>query len=321
MEIIYLSGIMTSLLDILTDTGAKTPENLTALLHISPGELADEINKLLESGVPLCCDNNQIRLAAQLPLLDRNKLTQALQPYSVIYQPMVDSTNQYLLEHCSELTKGTICVTEMQTAGRGRRGRQWISPFAGQLILSFYWTLNPRNAISGLSLVVGMAIVEALEKAGMDGIKLKWPNDLLFKGKKLAGILIEIASVRNQLINIVGGIGINLKLPKIAGQISQPWSELAEITPHFDRTELIIAIVKSVYTYLNDFAHNGITDAFRQKWERYDEYSNEEVNVITEKKIISGVNMGISRDGSLMIRDEEGHTIRFNGGEVSLRKK
>ncbi len=211
------------------------------------------------------------------------------------------------------LKKGDLCVAEYQTAGRGRRGRQWLSPFAGQIMFSFYWTFDPKKSIEGLSLVIGLAIAEVLN------VQVKWPNDILFDERKLGGILVEIANHKNGMLNLVIGIGINVSLSKQT-EISQPYAEVCEIDPDVERQTLLPKLIQHLYTRLNIFEKNGINTEFQQAWQSYNAFSNSEVKVLTEQGVISGIEKGIDERGYLKVLC--GNKIQmFNGGEVSLRKK
>ena len=204
-------------------------------------------------------------------------------------------------------------MAEYQTVGRGRRGRQWLSPFAGQIMFSFYWTFDPKKSIEGLSLIIGLAIAEVLK------VQVKWPNDILFNGRKLGGILVEIANHKNGMLNLVIGVGINVLLPKQT-EINQPYAEVSEIDPDVDRQILLPKLIQHLYKRLNTFEQNGINAEFQQAWQSYNAFSNNEVNVLTEQGVISGIEQGIDECGYLKVLC--GNKIQmFNGGEVSLRKK
>ena len=317
-----MSGFNSELLTILADCEPFLCEKLTAFLRINEETLLQRIAELRQQGIRIDMKERQVRLLPQLQTLDFMTLSRELRPYQVFIKPIIDSTNQYILNNIEKLNKGDLCLAEYQTAGRGRRGRQWLSPFAGQMILSFYWQTDARKPIDGLSLVIGMAIAESLKQAGAQGISLKWPNDVLLNGRKLAGILIEIVNQQNGLLNLVVGIGLNLSIPKQDSQIDQPWAELVETLPDLDRNQLIITIIKNIYHYLEEFEHSGITQAFRDKWREWDHFIGEEVNIITEKQIITGLEQGIDEQGYLLLEvNNKEPWQRFNGGEVSLRKK
>ncbi|OOR97129.1 biotin--[acetyl-CoA-carboxylase] ligase [Canicola haemoglobinophilus] len=309
---------MFKLLSILADCHSHSYKKLTALLDLTEDQIEEQIVQLRQEGIFVITNEQNISLHPQLPLLNPSYLAAKLSPHNIYYQPIINSTNQYLMDNISRLNKGDLCFTEYQFAGRGRRGRQWLSPFAGQLIVSFYWTLSPNISLNGLSSVLGLATAETLNEMGAD-VKLKWPNDLLLYGRKLAGILVEIVNAKNGLLNFIVGIGINLSLPQ-KNKIDQPWAELEEVLTDIDRNELAVKLVQKWYQYLNLFEQQGMV-AFAQRWIELDHFLGQEVNVISEKEIISGVEQGIDENGYLLLALNNGELRKFNGGEVSLRKK
>ena len=276
-------------------------------------DIEEDIKQLRELGLEIVVDDQNYCLVPNLPLLNPQQISTALFPYNIHYQPIISSTNEWILQNIPSLKKGDLCVAEYQTAGRGRRGRQWLSPFAGQIMFSFYWTFDPQKSIEGLSLVIGLAIAEVLN------VQVKWPNDILLDGRKLGGILVEIANHKNGMLNLVIGVGINVSLPKQT-EISQPYAEICEIDPDVDRQTLLPKLIQHLYARLNIFEKNGINDEFQQAWQSYNAFSNNEVNVLTEQGVISGIEQGIDERGYLKVLC--GNKIQmFNGGEVSLRKK
>lgn len=246
-------------------------------------------------------------------------LSAALSPYKVICFDTLDSTNQYLLNNMAKLEKGTVCLAEQQTAGRGRRGRTWQSPFGSQIIFSLNWSFSAHKPIEGLSCIVGLAIAETLRLSGA-WVAVKWPNDILLHGKKLAGILIEVAHHQNGLLNLVIGAGINLALPKNDTDIEQAWINLTEVVPDADRNKLSAKIIQNVIRYLTDFELHGITPAVQRQWMEMDAYFGDEINIITAQRVISGTAQGIDEKGCLQLVTNNGEWLKFNGGEVSLRK-
>lgn len=310
---------MTSLLDILADCRPHSFENLTALFACSDEELLARIQTLQEQGIRIDTGFGEVRLIPQTPLLNAIKIQQFFPRYKIMYVPVIDSTNRLLLTNISRLNKGDICITEHQSAGRGRRGRRWQSPFAAQAIFSMVWQVDAGNPVDGLSLTVGMAIYRAIRKLGADQAKLKWPNDVLLHGRKLAGILVETAGTENGKLNLVIGAGINVAVPQDANQIDQPWANLQEVLPKIDRTLLLITVFEELIQALTAFERHGITPEFRRQWRQNDAFFQHEVSVITEKKVISGVEQGINEHGYLCL-SVGNELMTFNGGEVSLRK-
>ena len=297
------------LLSHLADGEEKVRSNLTQFSQ----NLAEDLQQFRDAGLNIIETVQGYRLVPQLPLLNSLQISTALSPYQVHYQPVMSSTNEWILQNIPNLNKGDLCLTEYQTAGRGRRGRQWLSPFAGQMIFSFYWTFDPKKSIEGLSLVIGLAIAEVLN------VQVKWPNDILFDGRKLGGILVEIANHKNGLLNLVIGVGINVSLPTQT-EISQPYAQLSEMDPAIDRQTLFPTLIQHLYARLERFEKEGINAEFQQAWQNHNAFFNSEVNVITEQRVISGIEQGIDERGYLRVQC--GAELKmFNGGEVSLRRK
>ena len=167
--------------------------------------------------------------------------------------------------------------------------------------------------MDGLSLVIGLAIAEALNT------KVKWPNDILLSGRKLGGILVEIINHKNGLLNLVVGIGINVKLPQ-STEISQPYAQLTEQDLNIDRETILVKVIQRIYSRLAQFEEKGIDEEFMQQWINYNEFFGDEVNVFTEQGAISGIEQGIDKRGYLKVITDEGERY-FNAGEVSLRRK
>ena len=315
-----MSILNVQLLNILADCQPHSFEKLTALLALTDEQLLAEISALQEQGIQIDTSFGNVQILPQTALLSAVEIQRVFPHNKVIYHPIINSTNQLLLANIGRLNKGDICITEHQTAGRGRRGRQWQSPFAGLAMFSMIWQVDARKAIDGLSLVVGMAIYDALQKLGAQGVELKWPNDVLLNGRKLAGILIEIANSEDGKINLVIGVGINVAISKGENQIDQSWANLQEILPKIDRTSLLIQVISELQKALFDFEQQGISPEFQAKWQQCDAFFNDEVNIITEKQIISGIEQGIDERGYLRLWVDN-QFMHFNGGEVSLRRK
>ncbi|OOF41037.1 biotin--[acetyl-CoA-carboxylase] ligase [Rodentibacter mrazii] len=289
-----------------------TPKVRSELAEFSQN-ITFDVQQLRALGLNIEENTAYYQLIPQLPLLNSHQISTALSPYRVHYYPVITSTNEWILQNIAHFQKGDLCLAEYQTGGRGRRGRQWLSPFAGQMIFSFYWTFDPRKSIEGLSLVVGLAIAETF------GVQVKWPNDILFDGRKLGGILIEIANVKNGGLNLVIGVGINVSLPEKTA-INQPYAQLCEIDPNVDRQTLFPKLIQHLYIRLTRFEKEGIDEEFQRAWQKHNAFSHQAVNVITEQGIVPGIEKGIDERGYLQVQC--GNKLRtFNGGEVSLRRK
>lgn len=238
----------------------------------------------------------------------------------------IGSTNTTLLERASrERIDGCVLTAEVQTGGRGRRGRQWLSPFGRNLAVSLGFAIGrPLAEIGALSLVVGVALRRALVEAGLSGVELKWPNDVLLDGRKLAGILIELVRATAP-VEVVVGIGVNVGCAGTVGsRIDQPIADVAEQLDRPSRTELLAAIVNQVVAACRDFDRRGFS-GFRAEWEAAHRHRGKPVVVTlpvagsVAGQTVPGTALGIAADGSLRVATHDG-VREFNGGEVSVRE-
>ncbi|MBQ0325986.1 bifunctional biotin--[acetyl-CoA-carboxylase] ligase/biotin operon repressor BirA, partial [Providencia rettgeri] len=206
------ASIPLQLIDILADAQIHSGEQLGDKLGMTRAAINKHIKTLRSWGLNIeTVTGKGYKLPHQINLLNRAVIKQQISDVNIIVEPVINSTNQYMLERIPSLKSGDTCLAEYQSAGRGRRGRQWVSPFGCNLYLSMYWKLDqgPAAAI-GLSLVVGIVIAETLNKISQEKVKVKWPNDLYMNDKKLAGILVELTGKTGDAAHIIIGIGINI---------------------------------------------------------------------------------------------------------------
>ncbi|MEB6606857.1 bifunctional biotin--[acetyl-CoA-carboxylase] ligase/biotin operon repressor BirA [Aeromonas sanarellii] len=317
-----LTPIRQTLITLLSDGQFHSGERLGERLGISRAAVSKHMAALKELGLDLfSLTGKGYRLAVPMALYDEAQL-RALAPMAPVHCfPVIDSTNQYLLERVNQLSSGESCLAECQTAGRGRRGKPWVSPFGCQLILSMYWRLEQGMAAAmGLSLAVGVAVVEALESLGYPGVELKWPNDLYYQGRKLAGILVEMSGSAGASCNLVIGVGLNLAMPSREGEkIDQAWSELRHIQPELvDRNQLAACVLLHLQQAMQTFEQTGLA-SFVESWNRLDHFAGHPVKLLMGEQVIRGIARGIDDRGALRLETEEG--IKFYlGGEISLRR-
>ncbi|WP_017779317.1 bifunctional biotin--[acetyl-CoA-carboxylase] ligase/biotin operon repressor BirA [Aeromonas dhakensis] len=317
-----LTPIRQILISLLSDGQFHSGEQLGEQLGISRAAVSKHMAALKELGLDLfSLTGKGYRLAVPMALYDEEQL-QALAPMAPVHCfPVIDSTNQYLLERVNQLQSGESCLAECQTAGRGRRGKPWVSPFGCQLILSMYWRLEQGMAAAmGLSLAVGVAVVQALESLGYPGVELKWPNDLYYQGRKLAGILVEMSGSAGASCHLVIGVGLNLAMPRQQGEkIDQAWSELRHIQPELvDRNQLAASVLLHLQQAMQTFEQTGLA-SFVEAWNRLDHFAGRPVRLLMGEQEIRGVARGIDDRGALRLETEEG--IKFYlGGEISLRR-
>jgi BirA family biotin operon repressor/biotin-[acetyl-CoA-carboxylase] ligase len=209
-----------------------------------------------------------------------------------------------------------LFLAEHQRAGQGRQGRHWVSaPAGGSLAMSLSRRFaRPMVAMSGLSLVVGIAVAEAL---ALEGVGLKWPNDLVADGRKLGGILVNLRAGTEGGCEAVLGIGINLDLPGNPG-IDQPWTDLARCgaAPR-TRNTLLAELLEQLLPALSEFESEGL-EPFLPRWQRLDAYVGREVRVLEGERVHEGRLDGITASGALRLH-AGGEECIFHSGEVSLR--
>ena len=232
-----------------------------------------------------------------------------------------ESTNQYLSQrNTRDAISGATCLAEWQSAGRGRRGRTWISPLGGNICLSQLWRFTSGPAqLSGLSLAAAIAVVRVIHQCGATGAGLKWPNDILIEGQKLAGILLEINGESNGPSNVIVGIGINVRLPESSLQeIDQPVTSLEAVLGRtIDRNQFAARLICELLEVSQKFSEHGFA-AFLEKWLDLDVYLNQKINLSLPSGNISGINRGVDHSGALQV-ERGGQVYSYQSGEVSLR--
>lgn len=258
-------------------------------------------------------------LPGPIQLLDEAAILARLHQPNLVIIPVIDSTNQYLLDRLSELQSGDACIAEYQQAGRGRRGRQWFSPFGANLYMSMYWRLEQGPAAAmGLSLVIGIIMAEVLQALGAPDVRVKWPNDLYLKDRKLAGILVELTGKTGDAAQIVMGAGINLAMRSAdAAQINQGWINLQEAGIEINRNELAATLINSLREALALFERDGLAP-FIGRWAALDNFIDRPVKLIMGDREVYGIARGVDKQGGLLL-EQEGEIKSWMGGEISLR--
>ncbi len=316
-----LSERQLALLQLLADGGFHSGEQIGLRLAISRAAVSQQIKGLKALGLDIYSVSGKGHALAQpLELLDPALLQQDAGEAPIHCVAVIDSTNRYMMSRLADWQKGECLLAECQTAGRGRRGRHWVSPFGGQLILSLYWRLEEGMAAAmGLSLVVGVALAETLQAAGYRDVGLKWPNDLYAQGQKLAGILVEMSAIAGGSCHVVIGIGVNLTMPaQFATEIAQPWTALAAITPAaVPRNRLTADLILHLRRALLEFEQHGLAP-FIARWNGLDVYRDKPVRLLLGEQEIRGVARGIDVQGGLVLETSSG-VQTYVGGEISLR--
>lgn len=309
-----------TLIGILADGEFHSGEQLGEQLGMSRAAINKHIQTLRDWGIDVfTVPGKGYSLPEPIQLLDEAFILSQIDAGTVNVLPVIDSTNQYLLERLDKLKSGDTCIAEYQQAGRGRRGRRWFSPFGTNLYLSMYWRLEqgPAAAI-GLSLVIGIVIAEVLQKQGAHDVRVKWPNDLYLNDKKLAGILVELTGKTGDAAQIVMGVGINLAMKSVVSEVvNQGWINLQQIGLNIDRNQLAISLIKELRQALVHFEREGLTP-FLSRWQQLDNYINRPIKLIIGEREVFGIARGINEQGGLLL-EQDGVIKAWVGGEISLR--
>ncbi len=317
------------LLNLLSDGHFHSGEALGAALGVSRMAVWKQVRALREQGLPLeVVRGKGYRLPGSLELLDAEAILAGLSPATRAWLARIDtfleidSTNTWLRQQALEgAPSGSVCLAEMQHAGRGRRNRPWISPFAANLYFSLLWQSHVGAAgLGGLSLVIGVALLRSLRTFGVDAAGLKWPNDVLVDGAKLAGILIDVVGESSGPCSVIIGVGMNVSMPGAAATgIDQPWTDLCRLTgrARFPRNQLAACLLDCSFSAIAEFERVGL-EPFLGEWRRHDLIDGRDVSLQLPNERILGRACGVDSGGALLVQTDTGRR-RFASGEVSLR--
>jgi BirA family biotin operon repressor/biotin-[acetyl-CoA-carboxylase] ligase len=322
------------LLALLADGEFHSGQALAKRLRLSRAGVWKAMQALRALGIEVQSVPRQgYRLARAVDLLDQEAILAAMKKTArekierVDVLLTVDSTNRYVND-LPDADEGhaQVCVTEVQTAGRGRRGRTWLAPFASGICMSLGWRFEEAPpTFSALSLAVGVAAVRAFARCGARDVGLKWPNDLVWKDRKLGGILIEMRGESAGPANVVIGIGVNMRMPASirlqlaehqAVLIADMHEILKESTP--PRNTILAAVIEELIKMLETFSASGFAP-FAEEFRALDILQHANVKILTGTETTFGIARGVDDDGSLLV-DADGELKRFVSGEVSVRR-
>lgn len=317
------------LLRVLSDGRWHDPEALKRLLGLDRYALSGCLDAAVELAAPVERDERHaIRLATPFVPLDAAGIRAALAVVPVVPMPevrvlpMVDSTNAELLRD-PEPGCIVMCLAEAQSAGRGRTGRNWVSPYGANLYLSLKWPLVRRPPDGGaMSLVCGIAAATALREGWQVDVGLKWPNDLLVGGRKLGGILVEqrVTAAGSGAAVIGVGLNVSMRAEQAAG-VDQPWTALCDVVPQsepIDRNRLAADLVSRLVPALQRFVDDGF-EPFRADWDVLDLVRGRDICVRTAHGLEEGSAAGVASDGALRVRRENRAVVSYYSGDVSVR--
>lgn len=321
------------LLHLLSDGSFHSGTELAAQLELSRSAVWKIINALEECGIGIIAVKGKgYCLKQPLELLSKDLLRQFLSAESknlitdIEIHDQIDSTNKCLsdLAHANQIDSAIFCLAEQQTAGKGRRGRQWVSPFGSNCYLSLLWRFEEGPAsLSGLSLAIGVAVIRALKDQGIYNVGLKWPNDIFYQKQKLGGILLEVSGESNGPCSAVIGLGLNLHIPtSAASEIDQDWTDLNKIADDsikLSRNKLLASLMDEILQVCKDFTQKTFP-AYSSEWRSYDCMQGQLVDVFIGRQSISGVIKGIDNEGLLLLQTDSGDIKHYASGEVSFRR-
>lgn len=316
------------ILDILSDCRFHSGTELGAVCGCSRASIWKIVQFLQNSGIEIYSVKGKgYRLAQKIELLSSSHILAAMQPALRPYVEHLDvqyeilSTNSYLLERSRQGDySGHACFAECQTEGRGRRGRNWVSPFGGNIYGSLLWRFSTgAMQLGGLSLAVAVAVARTLREIGLADIGVKWPNDIIAGERKLAGILLEVVGEAAGPCHVVIGVGINVRMPALAGQeIDQAWTDADTLLGRpVGRNRLAGLLLSHLISVVREFEADGLAP-FLEEWQRMDCFAGREVMLQLPNGTVQGVARGVDAGGALMLA-VEGELRRYHSAEVSLR--
>ena len=331
-----MSGTQDLILDILKDGNFHSGESLGEALGCSRTAVWKRLQKLEILGLDIeSIKGTGYRVAGGFELLEPQLIKSQLTEMAVaelgdleVFKS-IDSTNKYAREKAEQApASGSVVLAEQQSAGRGRRGKTWVSPFAANIYLSIVWDFEQgAQALEGLSLAVGVAVKRALNAQGVNGVQLKWPNDIYVEGQKLGGILLEMIGDPAGQCSVIVGVGINVAMPETQGSdIDQEWTDIrSQLQKYPDgenqrpsRNKLAASLISEIVMLLRDFQAQGFS-MYRDEWQAADAFFGQEAVISTPKQSITGIVKGVDQNGALRLQLENGKIETFIGGELSLR--
>ena len=326
-----MSNTRKQLLALLADGEFHSGTTLAHLLAVSRSAVWKQLHCLEAWGIEIVAVTGKgYKLQRPLQLLDQAQIESALLPaVAALIQRLevhdeLASTNSYLLDIAQQQPASAwVCLAEYQTAGKGRRGRTWVSPFGHNIYVSLLWRFQDGPAaIAGLSLAIGVAVIRALRQAGITEAGLKWPNDIYWRGRKLAGILIEVSGESSGPCHAVIGLGLNLYLPPVQAEaIEQAWVDLQQIVGEpftLQRNRWVALLLNEILPVVADYPTRNLSD-YVSEWRNYDCMSGQAVNIFMGEQVFAGIVRGVDDQGLLLLEDDAGNLRTFASGEVSFR--
>lgn len=317
------------ILRLLADGELHSGADIGRRLGVTRAAVSKAVQGLCARGLQLrAVPGRGYRLEAPITTLERERIAAEIRmndhpAVDVEVLEEVDSTNRHLLGRALAMAdpSGMVCLAEAQPRGRGRRGKAWVATSYENLMLSMAWRFATGPAmVVGLSLAAGVAVVRALEEYGVSGAGLKWPNDILWGERKLAGLLVDVHGEASGPCTIILGVGVNCRIGTADAEgIDQPWVDLQTATGRMtDRNRLAALLIRQLHVMFSAFASAGLAP-FHAAWERRHVYGNRRVRLARDDGCFEGTAEGIDENGALQVRSASGETRLFFSGDVSLR--
>lgn len=325
-----MSNLTFPILQRLADGQFHSGEDLAQQFKVTRATVWNAVKQAERLGITIFSVRGRgYKLPQAIEFLDKNIVLSAIgeqrEWFNLIILDEVASTNTYLMQQ-KNVPHATCVAAHIQTKGKGRRGRTWVSHLGASLTFSLVWRFQcGAAALSGLSLAVGVALMRTLISFGVNQAQLKWPNDILvldknMHGKKLAGILIELQGDLDGPSTAVIGVGINLNLPKaVIEAIDQPTTDLHTVTnAPINQNILLGTLLKHLSEVLSNFEQLGFV-GLRDEWLSYHAYQQQPVRMLLPNGTeVLGVVKNVADDGILLVETALG-LQRFSAGEISLR--
>ena len=323
-----MTGLSFKVLRMLADGEFHSGAALARTLGVTRGTVWNAVRALDNAGLSVYKVRGRgYKLSQSVSLLDREQIATHIggraSRFKIEVLDVSESTNTTLMQRAAAgAPAGTVIAAEWQRSGRGRMGRPWHASLGGALTFSVLWRFTQgASALAGLSLAAGVALIRALAQLGVHEARLKWPNDVLWHGDKLAGLLIEMQGDALGPSAVVIGVGLNVRLSEeVRSRIDQPASDLETACGRaLDRSAVLGAVLAQLAPVLDAFSEEGFAP-MREEWERYHAHQGESVALkLPNGRVEQGIARGVADDGALLF--QTGMAVRrLHSGEISLRE-
>jgi BirA family biotin operon repressor/biotin-[acetyl-CoA-carboxylase] ligase len=327
---VILDALDRQLIDALADGCFHSGVELSQALNVTRATVSNRVRHLEQVGLEVASVHGRgYRLFSPIERLDEDHIRSHFSEEAIqlcqgfTHLDVIDSTNTYLMEQAKRgVPSGQVCVAEHQMQGRGRMGRNWVSAYGHNLYLSVLWRFEQVSQVQGLSLAVGVVVARALQGVlGLDRVQLKWPNDIWLDGKKLGGILIEMAGEVHGSAALVLGVGINGRLPQSADPIiDQAWTDLERsgFPLPGKRNLLVSRILSGLFTLLHHYPVSGLSP-YLKTFRSLHGAAGQRAQILAGSSELEGTILDVNDQGHLLMDLGSSGIREFASGEVRFR--